>query len=94
MNKIQSYIKDHKNRFLDELIELLRIPSVSADPTYKKEVLNTANFVLKSLKKAGCDQVEICETPGYPIIYGEKIIDKNLPTVLVYGHYDVACRPH
>ena len=89
MNTIQSYIKDHKNRFLDELIELLRIPSVSADPTYKKEVLNTANFVLKSLKKAGCDQVEICETPGYPIIYGEKIIDKNLPTVLVYGHYDV-----
>ena len=89
MNTIQSYIKDHKNRFLDELIELLRIPSVSADPTYKKEVLNTANFVLKSLKKAGCGQVEICETPGYPIIYGEKIIDKNLPTVLVYGHYDV-----
>lgn len=89
MNTIQSYIKDHKNRFLDELIELLRIPSVSADPTYKKEVLNTANFVLKSLKKAGCDQVEICETPGYPIIYGEKIIDKHLPTVLVYGHYDV-----
>ena len=89
MNTIQSYIKDHKNRFLDELIELLRIPSVSADPTYKKEVLNTGNFVLKSLKKAGCDQVEICETPGYPIIYGEKIIDKNLPTVLVYGHYDV-----
>ena len=89
MNTIQSYIKDHKNRFLDELIELLRIPSVSADPTYKNEVLNTANFVLKSLKKAGCDQVEICETPGYPIIYGEKIIDKNLPTVLVYGHYDV-----
>ena len=89
MNTIQSYIKDHKNRFLDELIELLRIPSVSADPTYKKEVLNTANFVLKSLKKAGCDQVEICETPGYPIIYGEKIINKHLQTVLVYGHYDV-----
>ena len=89
MNSIQSYIKDHKNRFLNELIELLKIPSISADPAYKKEVLNTANFVLESLKKAGCDQVEICKTPGYPIIYGEKIIDKNLPTVLVYGHYDV-----
>ena len=89
MNTIQSYIKDHKNRFLDELIELLKIPSVSADPTYKKEVLGTANFVLESLKKAGFDHVEICKTPGYPIIYGEKIIDKNLPTVLVYGHYDV-----
>ncbi len=89
MNSVQSYIKDHKNRFLNELIELLKIPSISADPAYKKEVLNTANFVLESLKKAGCDQVEICKTPGYPIIYGEKIIDKNLPTVLVYGHYDV-----
>jgi len=89
MNTIQSYIKDHKNRFLDELIELLKIPSVSADPTYKKEVIGTVNFVLESLKKAGCDHVEVCETPGYPIIYGEKIIDKNLPTVLVYGHYDV-----
>ena len=89
MNSIQSYIKDHKNRFLNELIELLKIPSISADPAYKKEVLNTANFLLESLKKAGCDQVEICKTPGYPIIYGEKIIDKNLPTVLVYGHYDV-----
>lgn len=51
--------------------------------------LNTADFVLESLKKAGCDHVEVCETPGYPIIYGEKIINKNLPTVLVYGHYDV-----
>jgi acetylornithine deacetylase/succinyl-diaminopimelate desuccinylase-like protein len=89
MNTIQTYIKDNKERFLNELIELLKIPSVSADPAYKKDVLRTADFVLDSLKKAGCDKVEICETPGYPIIYGEKIIDKNLPTVLVYGHYDV-----
>ena len=55
----------------------------------KKTFYDTADFVLDSLKKAGCDKVEICETPGYPIIYGEKIIDKNLPTILVYGHYDV-----
>ncbi|WP_282072777.1 dipeptidase [Polaribacter atrinae] len=89
MNTIQSYIKDNKQRFLNELIELLKIPSVSADSAYKKDVLLTADFVLESLKKAGCDNVEMCETPGYPIIYGEKIIDKNLPTVLVYGHYDV-----
>ncbi|AUC86314.1 dipeptidase [Polaribacter sp. ALD11] len=89
MSTIQSYIQENKNRFLDELISLLEIPSVSADKAYKKDVLNTADFVLESLKKAGCDHVEICETPGYPIIYGEKIIDKNLPTVLVYGHYDV-----
>jgi acetylornithine deacetylase/succinyl-diaminopimelate desuccinylase-like protein len=71
------------------LIELLKIPSVSADKAFKKDVLLTADFVLNSLQKAGCDHVEVCETPGYPIIYGEKIIDKNLPTVLVYGHYDV-----
>ncbi|AQS93884.1 peptidase dimerization domain protein [Polaribacter sp. BM10] len=89
MNTIQTYIQDNKKRFLDELISLLKIPSISADTTYKKDVLNTADFVLESLKKAGCDKVELCETPGYPIIYGEKIIDKNLPTVLVYGHYDV-----
>ncbi|MBT3741508.1 MAG: dipeptidase, partial [Polaribacter sp.] len=89
MNTIQSYIKDNKKRFLNELIELLKIPSVSADSAYKKDVLLTADFVLESLKKAGCEHVEICETPGYPIIYGEKIIDLKLPTVLVYGHYDV-----
>ncbi len=78
MNDVKSYIKDHKNRFIEELIELLKIPSISADSAYKEKVLNTADFVLESLKKAGCDYVEICETPGYPIIYGEKIIDKNL----------------
>ena len=89
MKDINNYIEKHKERFLDELISLLKIPSVSADKTYKKEVLLTADFVMKQLKKAGCDDVELCETPGYPIIYGEKIIDKNLPTVLVYGHYDV-----
>ncbi|MDX6746482.1 dipeptidase [Polaribacter sp. PL03] len=89
MSTIQTYIEKNKKRFLDELISLLKIPSVSADKAYKADVLNTADFVLESLKKAGCDHVEICETPGYPIIYGEKIIDKKLPTVLVYGHYDV-----
>ncbi len=89
MDTVKLYIKEHKQRFLNELIELLKIPSVSADKAYKKEVLLTADFVLESLKKAGCDSVELCETAGYPIIYGEKIINKDLPTVLVYGHYDV-----
>lgn len=89
MQNIQSYIQEHKDRFLNELIELLKIPSISADSAYKKEVIKTAEVVMDSLKKAGCDTVELCETNGYPIIYGEKIIDKNLPTVLVYGHYDV-----
>ncbi|WP_299013024.1 dipeptidase [uncultured Polaribacter sp.] len=89
MDTIKQYISENKERLLAELIALLKIPSVSADSKYKKDVLKTADFILESLKKAGCDKVELCETPGYPIIYGEKIIDKNLPTVLVYGHYDV-----
>ncbi len=89
MNSIQSYIKEHKDRFLNELIELLKIPSISADSAYKNDVLKTADAVKLSLEKAGCDTVEICKTDGYPIVYGEKIIDKKLPTVLVYGHYDV-----
>ena len=89
METIQSYIEKNKQRFINELVDLLKIPSVSADPAYNQDVLNTADTVKKSLEKAGCDKVEICETPGYPIVYGEKIIDPNLPTVLVYGHYDV-----
>lgn len=89
MQNINSYIDEHKKRFIDELIDLLKIPSISADSAYKQDVLNTADAVKESLLKAGCEQVEICETEGYPIVYGEKIIDKKLPTVLVYGHYDV-----
>ncbi|WP_340156009.1 M20/M25/M40 family metallo-hydrolase, partial [uncultured Winogradskyella sp.] len=89
MQSIKSYIQDNKDRFLNELIDLLKIPSISADSAYKGDVLKTADAVKISLEKAGCDHVEICETEGYPIVYGEKIIDKNLPTILVYGHYDV-----
>jgi len=89
MSSIKSYIDQNKQRFIDELISLLKIPSVSADKAYKNDVLNTAEAVKEALDKAGCLKVEICETPGYPIVYGEHIIDKNLPTVLVYGHYDV-----
>ncbi|MDP2686527.1 MAG: dipeptidase [Aequorivita sp.] len=89
MKSAKSYIEKNKNRFLDELIELLKIPSISADSAYKKDMLKTAEAVKKQLEKAGCDTVEICETPGYPIVYGEKMIDKKLPTILVYGHYDV-----
>jgi len=89
MNNVKSYIKEHKQRFLNELIELLKIPSISANSAYKNDVLKTAEEIKISLDKAGCDYVEICKTKGYPIVYGEKIIDKNLPTVLVYGHYDV-----
>ncbi len=89
MQNIQSYIQEHKDRFINELLELLKIPSISADSAYEKDVIRTAEEIHNSLKEAGCDKVEICETPGYPIVYAEKIIDPNLPTVLVYGHYDV-----
>ena len=89
MQNSKQYIENHKDRFINELIEILKIPSVSADPAFKQDVLNTSEVVKTSLEKAGCDFVEICKTPGYPIVYGEKIIDPSLPTVLVYGHYDV-----
>jgi acetylornithine deacetylase/succinyl-diaminopimelate desuccinylase-like protein len=89
MKNIKSYVQENKDRFIAELIELLKMPSVSADSAYSQDVIETSEVVKLSLEKAGCDFVEICETDGYPIVYGEKIIDKNLPTVLVYGHYDV-----
>ena len=89
MENIKAYVQEHKDRFINELIELLKIPSVSADTAYCQDVIDTADAVKASLEKAGCDKVEICETAGYPIVYGEKIIDPSLPTILVYGHYDV-----
>lgn len=89
MEQLKSYLEEHKERFLNELLDLLRIPSVSADTAYKADVLKTADFVKEKLIVAGADNVELCPTAGYPIVYGEKIIDASLPTVLVYGHYDV-----
>ncbi len=83
------YISQNKQRFLDELLDLLRIPSVSADSKYKGDVAKCAEAVKENLLKAGCDKVEICPTEGHPIVYGEKMIDPSAPTVLVYGHYDV-----
>ena len=89
MEQIKSYIETNKERFLSELFELLRIPSVSADPKYKSDIIRTAESIKNSLIAAGAEQVEVCPTAGNPIVYGEKIIDPKLPTVLVYGHYDV-----
>jgi acetylornithine deacetylase/succinyl-diaminopimelate desuccinylase-like protein len=89
MQEIKKYVSDNKQRFLDELFELLRYPSVSADPKYKNDVLKTADYVAEKFKDAGADKVEVCQTAGYPIVYGEKIMDPAKPTVLVYGHYDV-----
>lgn len=89
MSELNQYIEKNQERFLNELLDLLRIPSVSADPKYKNDVLRTAQEVEKRLKEAGADKVEICPTKGHPIVYGEKMINPGWPTVLVYGHYDV-----
>ncbi len=89
MKHVNAYITAHQERFLDELYALLRIPSVSANPAYREDVFRCAAFVADSMKSAGLELVEICPTPGFPVVYGEKIIDPALPTVLIYGHYDV-----
>jgi acetylornithine deacetylase/succinyl-diaminopimelate desuccinylase-like protein len=89
MSDINNYIASNKEKFLNELLDLLRIPSISADSNYTGDVLKAAGFIKEKLLEAGADRAEICETPGHPIVYGEKIISIDLPTVLVYGHYDV-----
>ncbi len=86
---INNYINDNKERVLNELLELLRIPSVSADSNYKQDVLKTADAVKQRFIEAGADKVEVSQTKGFPVVYGEKIIDSKKPTILVYGHYDV-----
>jgi acetylornithine deacetylase/succinyl-diaminopimelate desuccinylase-like protein len=85
----KTYITDNQQRFLNELFDWLRIPSISADSKYKNDVRKAAEFLRDKFRDAGLDKVEICETKGHPIVYAEKIIDAKLPTVLVYGHYDV-----
>jgi len=85
----QAYIQKNREKFLSELLSLLKIPSVSADPSFTKDVTDCAEILAKNLREIGIERVEICQTAGFPIVYGEKIIDDSLPTVLVYGHYDV-----
>jgi acetylornithine deacetylase/succinyl-diaminopimelate desuccinylase-like protein len=89
MQNIKAYVDSNKERFISELIEILKIPSISADSAHSQDMLDMAEAVSSALSAAGCDAIEICETQGYPIVYGEKITDQKLPTVLVYGHYDV-----
>ena len=89
MEKVQSFINDNKQRYLDELLDMLRIPSVSADPKHAEDMQRMAENVRTGLLAAGVDHAEIHPTKGNPIVFGEKIIDPTLPTVLVYGHYDV-----
>jgi acetylornithine deacetylase/succinyl-diaminopimelate desuccinylase-like protein len=86
---IKEYIQSNQQRFLDELFDLLRIPSISADSRNKGDVRKAAEFIVQKLKDAGADSVELCETKGHPIVFGQKMISASAPTVLVYGHYDV-----
>jgi acetylornithine deacetylase/succinyl-diaminopimelate desuccinylase-like protein len=86
---VKNYIASNKDRFLSELFDWLRIPSISADSRHKGDVRKAAEYLKEKFAAAGVGSVEICETKGHPIVYAEKIIDASLPTVLVYGHYDV-----
>ena len=85
----KAYVDKHQDRFVDELIELLKIPSVSADSSHQKDMEIASKMVAEKLEKAGCDTVKIFPTKGHSVVFGQKIIDDKLPTVLVYGHYDV-----
>ena len=89
MEAVQNYIQTNRQRFLDELMEFLRIPSVSADTKYKDDVLKAAGWLSNELKRIGMEGVEIVPTKGHPVVTGHKHISDALPTILVYGHYDV-----
>jgi len=89
MSDIKTYIDQNKQRFLDELFEWLKIPSVSADPKFKDDINKAAQYIADKFKLAGAENIEVCKTAGNPVVYADKIIDQNLPTILVYGHYDV-----
>lgn len=86
---MKEFISANQDRFIEELFQWLRIPSVSADSRHKDDVRRAAAFLKDKLTAAGADKVELCETKGHPIVYAEKIMHKDAPTVLVYGHYDV-----
>ena len=89
MKIIKKELNNLRDVFIDQLIELLKIPSISADPNYKDDVKKTAKWVENALNDIGCSSVQIFETGGHPVVYGEIFVSKNAPTVLVYGHYYV-----
>ena len=89
MDTISQYVTQHSDRFLSELFELIRIPSISADSRHKEDMLKTAQWLQNQLDTLDMDRTEIYPTPGHPVVYGEKIVSADKPTILVYGHYDV-----
>lgn len=89
MEQINKYIEENKDRFLEELFGLIRIPSISSLKDHKEDMQEAAEYWKKSILDAGADKAEVMPSDGNPVVYGEKIIDPKLPTVMVYGHYDV-----
>lgn len=89
METIKNYIEKNKDRFIDELFGLLRIPSISSETEHAQDMYKAAEYWKDELLKAGIDRAEVMKTEGHPVVYGEKIIDKTKPTILVYGHMDV-----
>ncbi|MEO1416326.1 MAG: dipeptidase [Bacteroidota bacterium] len=89
MEQIRTYIEQHKDRFVDELVDFLKIPSISADSAYAEDVNKAADWLIQKFHDLGLDTVKKYPTPGHPIVYAEKIVDPSLPTILTYGHYDV-----
>lgn len=89
MLKSSVYAQENQEKFLNQLLEFLKIPSISADPAYKEKVRKAATFLVDHMESLELENVQLFETKGHPIVYGEKIIDSTLPTILVYGHYDV-----
>lgn len=89
MEKVKQYLEENKERFLEELFELIRIPSISSESSHKDDMIKAANHLKQVLLDAGADKAEVMPTDGNPVVYGEKIIDPSKKTVIVYGHYDV-----
>jgi acetylornithine deacetylase/succinyl-diaminopimelate desuccinylase-like protein len=89
MNSWKEYQEKNKDRFLNEMLDLLKVPSISAKSEHKEDMKKTAELVTQRLLEAGADKAEVMPTEGHPVVYAEKIIDPSKPTVLVYGHYDV-----
>lgn len=86
---MKEYIEQNRERFLQELFTILRIPSVSAKQEHKADMYRCAETIADLLLEAGADEAGVCDTAGHPVVFGQKIVDPSLSTVLVYGHYDV-----
>ena len=85
----ETYLNDHQSQYLEELTEFLGIPSISSLPDHAEDIRKAADWVVARLKQAGVDNIQILETGGHPVVFGEKIQSPDKPTVMIYGHFDV-----